>query len=62
MDNPDDLSLATFVVLSRIYDVLMADLTIKNSDMARKVLEAHLAGKLLGAAPQFDGDFGTHDD
>lgn len=52
-ENDDDF--AQLIVLMRIYDVLMADLTLKDADKARALLEAHAKGIIVGPVPAYNG-------
>lgn len=51
----NDDSFAQLIVLMRIYDVLMADLTLKDADKARALLEAHAKGIIIGPVPAYNG-------
>lgn len=50
-----DDSFAQLIVLMRIYDVLMADLTIKDASKAQALLEAHAKGIIVGPVPAYNG-------
>lgn len=53
-DSSDD-NFAQLIVLMRIYDVLMADLTVKEPSRARALLEAHAKGVIFGPVPAYNG-------
>lgn len=48
-----------FIMLSRIYDVLMAQLRVSSPDTARDLLASHMSGLLLGPTPWMNGQFVT---
>lgn len=51
----NDDAFASLIVLMRIYDVLMADLTIKDEAKAQAILLAHAKGHLVGPVPAYSG-------
>lgn len=53
----ENIGILHFVVLSRIYDVLMLDLQSKNPVLAEKILNTHSQGDLMGPPPDFSGIF-----
>lgn len=55
--SPENIGILHFVVLSRIYDVLMLDLESRNGPLAEKILEVHARGDLMGLPPDFSGTF-----
>ena len=54
---PENIGILQFIMLARIYDLLMIDLNEKNPEVANKVLEAHRKGAILGTAPVLSGQF-----
>lgn len=56
---PENIQIIQYITLARIYDVLMAMLTIQDKNKATQLLELHAQGKLLGPTPEFDGSFIT---
>lgn len=55
----ENLRVVNFILLGRIYDVLMGLLTEANSSAAADLLELHAGGSLLGPSPSFNGAFIT---
>lgn len=55
----DNIGTVNFIVLSRLYDAVMALLKEVGPDAARDLLELHAQGVLLGSAPKFSGVFLT---
>lgn len=55
--SPENIGILQFIMLARIYDLLMIDLNEKNPEVANKVLEAHRKGAILGTAPVLSGQF-----
>ncbi len=53
--SPEGAHIASLITLMRIYDTLMALLTEKDADAARKLIEAHSNGYLLGPMPFLAG-------
>lgn len=51
LDTPEPFGL---VVQMRIYDVLMALLTLRDEQVAEALAEAHAAGKIIGSFPFMD--------
>lgn len=59
-DNPFDpanVGTINFIMLARIYDLLLLDLMDRKPETAKKVLEAHRRGAIMGTAPVLSGDF-----
>lgn len=54
-----NLRIQQFIMLGRIYDVLLALLKEANPAVVNDILELHRAGHLLGTAPGFSGVFLT---
>lgn len=48
-----------FIMLNRIYDVLMAQLRLADTATAQDLLAAHMSGLLLGPTPWMNGEFVT---
>lgn len=48
-----------FIMLNRIYDVLMAQLKVSDPSTAQDLLAAHMSGLLLGPTPYMTGEFVT---
>lgn len=48
-----------FIMLSRIYDVLMAQLAKDHPETHRDLLAAHMSGLILGTEPWMNGQFVT---
>lgn len=55
--SPENVQVLQYITLARIYDVLMASLTLENPETANQILELHRVGKLLGPPPGFTGEF-----
>lgn len=55
----ENIGIVHFIMLSRIYDVLMADLNLKNPETANQILDLHSKGEFLGAVPTMSGVFLT---
>lgn len=47
----------SLIVLMRIYDVLMAQLTISNPEAASNLMEIHANGTIMGSSPRITGNF-----
>ena len=54
---PENIGVIQFIMLARIYDLLMIDLNARNPEVANKVVEAHRKGAILGTAPVLSGEF-----
>lgn len=54
---PENIGILQFIMLARIYDLLMIDLNESRPEVANKVLEAHRKGAILGSAPVLSGQF-----
>lgn len=54
---PNNVQILQFIMLNRIYDVLMADLTARNPEIGKQVVDLHREGKLLGTPPNMTGEF-----
>lgn len=54
---PENIGILQFIMLARIYDLLMIDLNESRPEVANKVLEAHRRGAILGSAPVLSGQF-----
>jgi hypothetical protein len=54
---PENIGILQFIMLARIYDLLMIDLNETRPEVANKVLEAHRKGAILGSAPVLSGQF-----
>lgn len=48
-----------FIMLSRIYDILMLDLQGRNPEAAKQLLDLHSQGYILGPPPAMNGEFLT---
>lgn len=59
---PENIGVLQFIMLGRIYDVLMADLQIKKPEVAEMIAEAHSKGFLIGVPPIFNGQFLSGED
>lgn len=59
---PENIGILQFIMLARIYDLLMIDLNESRPEVANKVLEAHRKGAILGAAPVLSGQFLANED
>lgn len=55
--SPENIGTVQFIVMARLYDVMMALLREANPDAARDLLELHQAGVLVGGGPWFGGTF-----
>ena len=55
----ENIRVSNFILLNRIYDVLMGLYQEANPDKARDLLELHLAGNIMGPSPAFNGNFIT---
>lgn len=55
----ENIKILHFITLARIYDVLMAMLTETSPETAKKILDLHASGKLLGPPPNMSGEFLT---
>lgn len=55
--SPENIGILQFIMLSRIYDLLMLDLDMRNPEAAKKVLEIHRRGALMGVPPVLNGEF-----
>ena len=55
--SPENIGILHFVTLSRIYDVLMADLGERNPEVMNRIFEVHASGGLVGPPPDFSGVF-----
>lgn len=60
--DPNNAHILNYIMLNRIYDVLITILRTENEELALQVLEAHMKGKIMGPAPYWDGSFMTFDD
>lgn len=58
---PENIGILQFIMLARIYDLLMIDLNERRPEVANKVLEAHRKGAILGSAPVLSGEFLSED-
>lgn len=54
---PENIGIVQFIMLARIYDLLMVSLNESRPEVANKVLEAHRKGTILGTAPVLNGEF-----
>lgn len=54
---PQNIPVVTFIMLSRIYDVLLADLETRDPSAVSEILAAHARGDLLGVPPILSGRF-----
>lgn len=52
--DPSNVGAVQLIVLMRIYDVLMAQLTLSDQEMAANLLELHAKGQILGPLPSLD--------
>lgn len=59
---PENIGIVQFIMLARIYDLLMVSLNEANPEVANKVLEAHRKGTILGTAPVLSGEFASNSD
>lgn len=55
--SPENVGTIQFIMLARIYDLLMIDLNERNPEVANRVAKLHQAGTILGPAPVLNGDF-----
>lgn len=55
--SPENIGILQFIMLARIYDLLMLDLNDRKPEVANRVLEAHRKGAILGSAPVLSGEF-----
>lgn len=55
--SPENIGVIQFIMLARIYDLLMLDLADRRPEAAAKVSEAHHKGSLLGVVPVMNGQF-----
>lgn len=55
--HPDNVGTLNFIMLSRIYDLLMLDLDARYPEKAKQVLDLHLKGYILGPPPELNGEF-----
>lgn len=53
----DNIGTIQFIQLSRIYDVLIAILTLQDKDVAKDLLELHSQGNIVTPQPVFNGNF-----
>lgn len=58
----ENIGTIQFIMLARIYDLMMVDLNSRNPEAANQVLEAHRRGAILGTAPVLSGQFIASDD
>lgn len=59
---PENIGILQFIMLSRIYDLLMVDLNERRPEVAAQILELHRKGAILGTAPVLSGQFLANDD
>lgn len=55
--HPENVGAIQFIMLARIYDLLMVDLMDRKPEVAKKIVEAHANGTILGTAPILNGTF-----
>lgn len=55
--SPENVGTIQFIMLARIYDLLMVDLMDRKPEVAKKVIAAHAQGTVLGTAPILNGSF-----
>ena len=55
--HPDNVGTLNFIMLARIYDLMLLDLEARNPEAAKRVLEIHSRGALLGVPPELNGEF-----
>lgn len=54
---PENIGILQFIMLSRIYDLLMVDLNERRPEVANQILEMHRRGAIFGPAPVLSGQF-----
>jgi hypothetical protein len=60
--SPENIGILQFIMLARIYDLLMIDLNERRPEVANRVLDAHRKGAILGSAPVLSGQFLASED
>ena len=55
--SPKNIGTIQFIMLARIYDLLMLDLAERNPEAANQVSAAHHKGSFLGVVPVMNGQF-----
>lgn len=53
----ENIGVVTFIMLARIYDVLLADLETRDEGAVKEILSAHSKGHLLSVPPILSGRF-----
>lgn len=54
---PENIGILHFIMLARIYDVLMLDASKTNPEAAKQLAELHRQGHIAGPAPVLSGRF-----
>ena len=55
--HPDNVGTLNYIMLARIYDLLMLDLDARFPEKAKQVLDLHAKGYILGTPPVLNGEF-----
>lgn len=55
--SPENIGIVQFIILARIYDVMMLQLQLSHPEEASELVKLHTEGKLIGAPPDFTGEF-----